>query len=47
MKALRFSAADGEWRVTFAFDPKRKADNRFDAHLARLKQEGTSQCPGT
>ena len=22
---LRFSAADGEWRVAFAFDPKRKA----------------------
>jgi hypothetical protein len=63
MKELRFSAADGEWRVAFAFDPKRKAilliagdksggsekrfyrelirkaDGRFDAHLARLKQE--------
>jgi hypothetical protein len=63
MKELRFSAADGEWRVAFAFDPKRravllvagdksggsekrfyrelirKADNRFDAHLARLKRE--------
>lgn len=63
MKELRFSAADGEWRVAFAFDPKRKAvifvagdksggsqkrfyrelirkaDERFDAHLARLKQE--------
>src|SRR6516162_7923293 len=25
MKELRFSAADGEWRVAFAFDPKRKA----------------------
>src|SRR5258707_1015759 len=25
MKELRFSAADGEWRVTFAFDTKRKA----------------------
>ena len=61
MKELRFSAADGEWRVAFAFDPKRKAillvagdksgvsekrfyreltrkaDDRFDAHLARLK----------
>src|SRR6202142_3142499 len=61
MKELRFSAADGEWRVAFAFDPKRsaillvagdksgggekrfyrelirKADYRFDAHLARLK----------
>ena len=25
MKELRFSAADGEWRVAFAFDPKGKA----------------------
>ena len=64
MKELRFSAADGEWRVAFAFDPKReaillvggdksgvsqkqfyrnlirKADERFDKHLARLKAEG-------
>ena len=63
MKELRFSAVDGEWRVAFAFDPKRKAillvagdksgvskrrfyrelirraDERFDAHLARLKKE--------
>jgi len=63
MKELRFSAADGEWRVAFAFDAKRKAvlliagdksgasekrfyrglirkaDERFDAHLARLKKE--------
>jgi hypothetical protein len=63
MKELRFSAADGEWRVAFAFDPKRKAillvagdksgvskkrfyrelvqkaDDRFNAHLARLKRE--------
>ena len=63
MKELRFSAADGEWRVAFAFDPKRKAillvagdksgasekrfyrevirkaDQRFDSHLARLKEE--------
>ena len=61
---LRFSAADGEWRVVFAFDTKRKAillvagdksgvsekrfyrrlirkaDDRFEAHLARLKKEG-------
>ncbi len=59
MKELRFSAADGEWRVAFAFDSRRKAillvagdksggsekrfyrglirkaDERFDAHLAR------------
>jgi hypothetical protein len=63
MKELRFRAADGEWRVAFAFDAKRKAilliagdksgvggkrfyrelirkaDVRFDAHLARLKNE--------
>lgn len=63
MKELRFSAADGEWRVAFAFDPKRKAillvagdksdgsekrfyrelirkaDDRFDAHLGRLREE--------
>ena len=62
MKELRFDAADGVWRVAFAFDPKRKAillvagdksgvsekkfyrelirkaDERFDAHLARLKK---------
>src|SRR5690348_7329712 len=60
MKELRFSAADGEWRVAFAFDPRRKAillvagdksggsqkrfyrelirkaDVRFDSHLARI-----------
>lgn len=63
MEELRFSAAGGEWRVSFAFDPKRRAillvaghksggsekrfyrelvrraDERFDAHLARLKRE--------
>jgi hypothetical protein len=63
MKELRCSAADGEWRIAFAFDPKRKAillvagdksgtgekrfyrelirkaDERFDAHLDRLKGE--------
>jgi hypothetical protein len=63
MKEMRFSAADGEWRLAFAFDPKRKAillvagdksggserrfyrelirkaDARFDAHLAWLKKE--------
>ncbi|MFZ0410269.1 MAG: type II toxin-antitoxin system RelE/ParE family toxin [Candidatus Acidiferrales bacterium] len=62
MKELRFSAADGEWRVAFAFDPRRraillvsgdksggsqkrfyrdlirKADQRFDGHLSRLKK---------
>ena len=63
MKELRFSAAESEWRLAFAFDPKRKAillvagsksgtsekrfyrelirkaDYRFDAHLARTKEE--------
>lgn len=63
MKEPRFSAADGEWRVAFAFDTRRKAvllvagdksgvsakrfyrelirkaDERFDAHLSRLKKE--------
>jgi hypothetical protein len=63
MKELRFSAVNGEWRVAFAFDTKRKAvllvagdksgvsekrfyrelirraDDRFDRHLTRLKQE--------
>ena len=66
MKEIRFSAADGEWRLAFAFDPRRramllvagdksggsarrfyralirKADERFDRHLARLAQEGGS-----
>jgi hypothetical protein len=61
MKELRFDAADGVWRVAFAFDPERQAillvagdksgrgqrefyrqlirsaDDRFGAHLARLK----------
>ena len=63
MKEIRFSAADGEWRVAFAFDTKReaillvagdksgksknrfyrrlvrKADERFKAHLDRLKKK--------
>ena len=63
VQELRFSAADGEWRVAFAFDTKRKAillvagdksgvgekrfyrelirkaDDSFDAHLARLTKE--------
>ncbi len=66
MKEMRFSAADGEWRLAFAFDPERraillvagdksggsarrfyrtlirKADERFDRHLARLANEGGS-----
>ncbi|MGA2589309.1 MAG: type II toxin-antitoxin system RelE/ParE family toxin [Bryobacteraceae bacterium] len=64
MKELRFDAADGVWRVAFAFDTKRKAvllvagdksgvsekrfyrelirkaGDRFDAPIARLKREG-------
>lgn len=63
MKEIRFDAADGVWRVAFAFDPKRraillvagdksggsekrfyrelirKADQRFDSHLDRVKKE--------
>ena len=62
MKELRFYAADGVWRVAFAFDPAqhavllvaadksgtsqrrfyreliRKADLRFDSHLASLRK---------
>lgn len=62
MKELRFDAADGVWRVAFAFDTERHAillvagdksgqsqrefyrriiklaDERFDAHLGRLKE---------
>ena len=67
MKEMRFGAADGEWRVAFAFDPTReavllmagdksggsgrrfyralirKADERFDRHLARLADEGETR----
>ena len=67
MKEMRFGAADGEWRVAFAFDPVReavllvagdksggsgrrfyralirKADERFDRHLARLADERGTQ----
>ena len=63
MKELRFKAADGVWRVAFAFDPKhdavllvagdksggsenrfykqlvKTADDRFDKHLAQLKNQ--------
>lgn len=61
MKELRFRAANGAWRVAFAFDPRqraillaagdkagvserrfynqliRRADERFNAHLDRLR----------
>ena len=64
MKEIRFSAANGEWRLAFAFDPDRKAillvagdksggnarrfyrvlirkaDERFDRHLARIEEQG-------
>ena len=64
MKELRFRAANGVWRVAFAFDPRRRAillvagdksgigegrfyrsmirraDSRFDAHLARMTELG-------
>jgi len=63
MKELRFDFAGGEWRVAFAFDPRRraillvagdkagvgqkrfyrelikKADARFDKHLAQMARE--------
>lgn len=63
MKEMRFSAADGEWRIAFGFDMRRraillvagdksgvserrfyqklirKADERFDAHVARLTRQ--------
>jgi hypothetical protein len=63
MKELRFDAADGVWRVAFAFDPNRKAillvagdksggsekrfylhlidkaDERFDAHVAKIRRQ--------
>ena len=66
MKELRFSVANGVWRLAFAFDPARKAvllgagdktgsstrrfyrmlirkaDNRFERHLKRLKRSGES-----
>ena len=51
MKKLRFDAADGVWRVAFAFDPKRRAvllvagdksggsERRFYAQLIRKADE--------
>ena len=70
MKELRFEAADGVWRVAFAFDPKRNAillvagdksgvsekrfyrqlidtaDERFDAHIARIKRKKEKERKG-
>jgi hypothetical protein len=46
MNELRFDAADGVWRVAFAFDVVRLAivlvagDKRFDDHLMRQKKGG-------
>ena len=66
MKVMRFRAANGQWRLAFAFDPERKAillvagdksgvsakrfyralirraDERFDRHLALLANKGGS-----
>ncbi len=39
MKELRFSAADGEWRLAFAFDPKRKAILSFRGQQVRREWE--------
>ena len=50
MKELRFDAADGAWRVAFAFDPKRnavlliagdKSGGGDDEHLSQTKKKGT------
>jgi len=38
MKELRFSAAGGEWRVAFAFDPRRRA-----ILLVAAAKSGTSE----
>lgn len=67
MKELRFNAANGVWRVAFAFDPDRraillvagdkagvnerrfyrslirKADERFNDHLARMQKNWKSR----
>ena len=37
MKELRFSAADGEWRVAFAFDPK--AESNFAGSGRQVRRE--------
>jgi hypothetical protein len=44
MKELRFDAADGVWRVAFAFDPRRKAvllvaGDKSDASKRRFYRE--------
>ncbi len=59
MKELRFSAAEAQGHTPdcrrqiggsekrFYRELLRKADNRFDAHLARLERERREACPPT
>ena len=56
MKELRFDAADGVWRVAFAFDPHRKAvllvagdksgasEKRFYRELIRTHLTNRNEC---
>jgi hypothetical protein len=39
MKEMRFSAADGEWRAAFAFDPKWKAILLFAGDKSGVSQK--------
>jgi hypothetical protein len=44
MKELRFTLPDGEWRVAFAFDPRRAAillvaGNKLGTHERRFYRE--------
>jgi hypothetical protein len=39
MKELRFKAADGVWRVAFAFDPERQAILRVAGDKAGVAQK--------
>src|SRR3989442_15265147 len=41
MKELRFSAADGEWRVAFAFDPM-QGDSTRGGRQIRRERKSTS-----
>jgi hypothetical protein len=59
MKELRFSAADGEWRVAFAFDTRRRAilliagdksgagERRFYRELIRKADDRFESTSGT
>jgi hypothetical protein len=40
IKELRFSVADEEWRVAFAFDPKRKAILLVGGSESGISQNG-------